>query len=290
VSRRRLLGLGAVGGGLVAAAAAGVESGLLPGRSRVYAELGLNGSPGRLPDGPGAVLVSGSFASAARRTEVGWSVAYPSGAVAGDALPVVVALHGRFDDHTALFGDHLGLDRFLAADPGLRFAVAAVDGGDTYWHPRSSGEDAGAMVLDEFLPLLASRGLLTDRLGFYGYSMGGYGALRLAGVLGRDRVAAVVAVSAALWTSAGATAPGAFDDADDFRTHSVMHQQDRLAGVPVRLDCGRGDSFCAAVTRYRSGFPSDAAPAGGVQRGGHDVGYWRRLAPVELRFLASHLT
>ena len=39
------------------------------------------------------------------------------------------------------------------------------------------------MVLHEFLPLLdAARGLdVTDRIGLLGWSMGGYGALRLAG-------------------------------------------------------------------------------------------------------------
>ncbi len=52
---------------------------------------------------------------------------------------------------------HLGLDRFLAA--GVRaglppLAIASVDGGTTYWHRRQDGEDAGAMVLEEFVPLL----------------------------------------------------------------------------------------------------------------------------------------
>ena len=32
------------------------------------------------------------------------------------------------------------------------FAVVGVDGGNTYWHKRASGEDSGAMVLNELLP------------------------------------------------------------------------------------------------------------------------------------------
>ena len=53
------------------------------------------------------------------------------------------------------------------------------------------------MLTDEFVPLLADHGLVTTAIGLYGFSMGGYGALRLAGILGPARVAAVVAVSAA---------------------------------------------------------------------------------------------
>ena len=146
------------------------------------------------------------------------------------------------------------------------------------------------MVVEEFLPLLAERGLRTERIGLYGFSMGGYGALRLAGLLGAPRVAAVVAVSAALWESAGDTAPGAFDDAADFAAHDVMGRQDDLHGTAVRLDCGRGDSFAPAVRRYRAGFDRRDEPAGGLQPGGHDEGYWRRVAPAGLAFLGRHLT
>ena len=132
------------------------------------------------------------------------------------------------------------------------------------------------MITDEFLPLLAERGLATERIGLYGFSMGGYGALRLAGLLGPDRVAAVVAVSAALFVSAADSAPGAFDDAEDFAANDVMHRQSQLTGIPVRVDCGDGDSFKPAVKRYRNGFPENETPVGGFQAGAHDEDYWRR--------------
>src|SRR3954447_10669133 len=112
----------------------------------------------------------------------------------------MVCLHGLGGDHTTAV-DELGIDRFLVAavDAGVRpFAVATADGGTTYWHPRPNGEDAGAMVVDELLPLLAAHGLDTTRLAFQSWSMGGYGALRLAGVVGSGRVRAVAALSAAL--------------------------------------------------------------------------------------------
>ncbi|HLN78886.1 MAG TPA: alpha/beta hydrolase, partial [Nocardioidaceae bacterium] len=57
-----------------------------------------------------------------------------------------------------------------------------------------------------------------------------------------------------------------------------------LDGIPVRIDCGEGDPFYAATHDYVAGF--DVPPAGGFQPGDHDVGYWRRMAPHQLRFLA----
>ena len=99
--------------------------------------------------------------------------------------------------------------------------MVAVDGGGSYWHKRASGEDSGAMVLDELIPMLAAQGLDTSRVGFLGWSMGGYGALLLGARLGPARTAAICAVSPALWTSSGAAAPGAFDGADDYAANSV---------------------------------------------------------------------
>lgn len=286
--RQLLLGGGATAAGVIALPAAGVETDVLPGRVRLHSALGLNGAPAD-PPAADARLVSGRFDSSARGTTVGWTIAYPPEHRDGDRLPVLVALHGRFVDHTSLFGDRIGLDHYLAADKTLRFAIAAADGGDTYWHPRRSGEDAAAMITDEFLPLLAERGLATERIGLYGFSMGGYGALRLAGSLGADRVAAVVAVSAALFPSAATSAAGAFDDAEDFAANDVMQRQAELADIPVRLDCGDGDPFKPSVKAYRVGFPADDRPAGGFQPGAHDEDYWRRMAPAELSFVGAHL-
>jgi len=213
----------------------------------------------------------------------------PYGSDTGSSLPVAVVLHGRGGDHTSAFDDgYLGLDRFLAQAVGAGsapYAMASVDGGETYWHRRADGEDAGAMVVDELLPLLAEHGLDVGRLAFLGWSMGGYGALRLAGLLGRERVAAAAAMSPALWHRFADTAPGAFDDAADFAGVTVFGRQQQLDGVRVRVDCGEGDPFYAADRDYVEGFR--ARPAGGFQRGGHDAGYWRRVAPHHVRFIAA---
>lgn len=59
--------------------------------------------------------------------------------------------------------------------------------GGSYWHKRASGEDSGAMVLSELIPLLDTHNLDTSRVAFLGWSMGGYGALLLGGRLGPAR-------------------------------------------------------------------------------------------------------
>lgn len=287
VSRRALLtGAGLVGTGLLAAAV-GIDQGVLPGRSWLYRHFGPDGPPGVVPAVAPGRTVSGSFASAARLGErCGWALAFPPGS--GRDLPVAVVLHGRGADHASAFDPgYLGLDRFLAAAvaAGARpFALASVDGGESYWHARDSGEDAGAMVVDEFLPLLADQGVDVRRIGFLGWSMGGYGALSLAGRLGRDRVAGVAAESPALWHDFDDSAPGAFDSAQDFAEATVFGREAALDGIPLRIDCGEGDPFYAATRDYVDGLPD--RPAGGFEPGNHDVAYWRRMAPAQLRFLA----
>jgi dienelactone hydrolase len=235
-------------------------------------------------------MVGGSFLSRARRgARCSWAISYPPGA--SGRMPVVVVLHGRGADHASAFGTYIALDRFQAlavAGGAAPFAVASVDGGDTYWHRRASGEDAGAMVLDDLLPLLGRRGLDIRRIGLLGWSMGGYGALLLAGRLGPGRVAAVVAESPALWHRAADSAPGAFDDAADFRAHTVFGHERQMSGIPVRVECGTGDPFYPAARDYVDAL--SPRPAGGFQPGGHDPGYWRRMAPQQLAFLAAHLS
>ena len=188
LSRRAVLGAAGALVGAGAAGAVGVETEVLPGRSWIYQHLHIDGAGGVVPDVRSGKVVSGTFASKARGVEVGWSIAYPPG-MSGRRLPVAVALHGRGGHHdNAMDPDHEGLNYFLAdaVDRGLPpFAIASVDGGNTYWHDRASGDRAGTMVVSEFLPLLARHGLDTGRVGFIGWSMGGFGAyLLISGLIG----------------------------------------------------------------------------------------------------------
>jgi hypothetical protein len=119
LSRRSLL-LGTAGGVIAAGMGAGaaVDEGLLPGRSTLHRLLHLQGRPGAIPDVTPGQMISGTFTSQARAgASCGYSISYPPGAAT--KLPVLVVLHGRGGDHTQAFGNHLGLDRFLAQTVGL---------------------------------------------------------------------------------------------------------------------------------------------------------------------------
>lgn len=235
--------------------------------------------------------VDGRFRSPAMGGgEVGWALRYPPGSGPGDHLPVVVSLHARSASHRTAFtalGMGTALDR-LARDGAAPFVLATVDGGDHgYWHEREDGTDAGSMVVDEFVPMLARRGVDTTRLALHGWSMGGYGALLLAGRR-RLTVKAVAVASPALFTEAGHTPPGAFDGPQDYHRNDVYGRPDLLGGMPLRVDCGRSDPFYAAtrdfVGRVRP------APVATFGAGGHDAAYWRSVAPAELAFLGRHVT
>ncbi len=230
--------------------------------------------------------VTGSFVSAARGgVTTNWAIARPPGQTG--ALRPVIALHGKGQDAAGVMagGVEQGLAQAVAA--GIPpFAVVAVDGGGSYWHSRTSGEDSGAMVLDELIPMLGEQGLDTSRVGFLGWSMGGYGALLLGSRLGPTRTAAICAVSPALWTSSGATAPGAFDGADDYAANNVWGLPN-LASIPIRMDCGNGDPFYAATKQFVAQLPSP--PSGGFSPGGHDGQFWSSQLPAEIAWMAPLL-
>jgi dienelactone hydrolase len=278
------------GAAAVAVGTAGVlvEEEVLPGKYRLRRALGMTGASGRIPDVTPGRVISGTFVSRHRLgASVGWSIIYPG--PRPERLPVMLSLHGIGGDHTTAITD-LGLDRFLpaAADAGVPpFAIATVDGGTTYYHPRPQGEDAGAMVLDELLPLLTERGLDTRRLAFQGWSMGGYGSLRLAPIVGLPRVRAVAALSPALWTNPDDASASGFADAAEYERYSVMGHQRELDGIPVRVDCGREDPFYDADRAYVDGF--DRPVTATFEDGAHDDAYWTRMVPAQLAFAGRRL-
>lgn len=228
---------------------------------------------------------SGTFVSAARGgVETNWIIARPPGQTA--PLRPVIALHCK--DGDAAWVMDLGVEEELAkltAAGRPPFAVVAVDGGNTYWRPHSSGEDSGAMVLTELIPMLADKGIDTSRVGFMGWSMGGYGAMLLGTRLGPARTAGICAISPAIYVTYFGAPAGAFDSVDDWRTNSAFSLAPRLAPIPLRVDCGTGDSFYYATRSFVGQL--NPPPAGGFSPGGHDVSYWRGQLPAELAWLAS---
>jgi pimeloyl-ACP methyl ester carboxylesterase len=212
--------------------------------------------------------------------EVRWEVALPGGR--GAPGPLVVVLHGKGGTASSAF-DALHLDDHVTAT-GL--AIASVDGGDGYWHARRTGVDPGAMVVDDFLPLVRRLTGYRGRVAFLGWSMGGYGSLLLASQLGPEVVGAVVAESAALWTAPGASASGAFDDREDYDAHDVFARTATLSQIPVRLDCGRDDRFVTANRAFAKALPSAELT---VDAGGHTTSYWRVHARRQLEWISAAL-
>lgn len=255
----------AVGGGGVL-----VERGYLPGRSRAYETLGLNGDAAPVPDIEAGPQHGGTFSSSHQAgREVGWAVSYPPGSAPGDALPVALALHASQGTHRTIIDGGMYIDRFLAlaVEEGVpRFVVAAVDGGPS-WLPRGS-IDTGRTVTDELVPLLADLGLDTGRLAFLGWSAGGLGALVLGATTPQVR-------------AVGVTSP-ALSDGD-----AAFDARDAYQAISLRVDCGRGDPFYFAVKNFVAGL--DPSPAGAFNDGGHTHGYWRRMAPEQLRFVGEAL-
>lgn len=292
LSRRAILRLGV---GAAAGAAGAYALGSTPGGPAVTAapvEMTGVGAPlaPPLPLEPAPTAaptyVTGSFVSAARGgVATNWAIARPPGQTS--PLRPVIALHGKGQDAAGVMagGVEQGLAQAVAA--GIApFAVVAVDGGGSYWHQRASGENSGAMVLDELIPMLSEQGLDTSRVGFLGWSMGGYGALLLGSRLGPARTAAICAVSPALWTSAGATAAGAFDGAQDYAANSVWGLPD-LGSIPIRIDCGDSDPFYSATKQFIAQLPTP--PAGGFSPGGHDGAFWSSQLPAEIAWMAPIL-
>ncbi len=241
----------------------------------------------------GMRVIYRSFHSRVLGGEVAYGVVWPAGVAPGTHLPVVFGLPGRGGGPASVLG-------FLApyltevVHGGARpFALASVDGGQSYWHRRASGEDRMAMLTAEFVPLCERRyhlgGSRARRAGM-GWSMGGYGVL-LAAETYPGLFSSVVATSPAIWPTYEAMMEGprdAFDSAADFAAHDVIGHAARLAGTPLLVECGTKDPFYPYVRDLCA-----VLPAGARERflpgGGHDFRSWSKFEPAALRFVAQHL-
>src|SRR5262249_50870242 len=197
------------------------------------------------PRAPG----TGTFRSAARRREVDFAISYPPGYADGAHLPVCLALHGYGSDPRSVLnaGDYAQFVAGAVRDGAAPFALAAVDGGNGYWHPHH-GDDPLDMLVAEFLPLLASRGLNTNRVALAGGSMGGYGAL-LCALTYRTRFRLVVATSPAIshsYADARRARPAAYDSPQEWSRYDLTARAAEFGGLPIRIAIGTGDPFVDA--------------------------------------------
>lgn len=212
------------------------------------------------------------------------SAVVPSGAPRRGA-PLLLLLHGRGTDQHALASGALfdALHDLRSRAP----VVVLVDGGDhSYFHDRRSGR-WGTYLLRDVLPAAIDR-LRADRrrVAIGGISMGGFGALEAARAR-PGRFCAVGGHSAAVFSSAGATAAGAFDDGADFARHDLLSaaRPGLFGATRVRLGAGDADPFRPALRTLaaRLGVPLHGGP------GGHDSAYWERETSRYLRFYADAL-
>jgi enterochelin esterase-like enzyme len=292
VTRRRfLITGGVVVAGLAVAGALGWRSWIV--RDSWYRLSGAYGEAGTPPPSYQVTYEAGTLPSTHLAEPADYGIAYPPGVAGGSdgggaAMPVLICLPGRGRSPGEVLQGRLRLGDYVADGIEKRgvtpFVVAAVQASDTYWHPRAAGDDAMAMLFDEFIPFLRDRRGLTGPLAIMGWSMGGYGALRAA-ELHPQQFCGVCGVSAALWRSYEDGVGDAFDSAADYARNDVYADADKLASSLVRLDCGRQDPFYEANLAFTEVLPEP--PAGGFESGGHNDDYWSRVAPAEIDWIGS---
>jgi S-formylglutathione hydrolase FrmB len=218
------------------------------------------------------------------------TVVVPANRPAGKR-PLLVFLHGRSGNN----GSELD-DAFFSALGSLGTdapIVAFPYGGDSsYWHDRDDGAWE-RYVTREVIPAVVKRfGADPRRVAIGGISMGGFGAYDIAR-LNPGRFCAVGGHSPALWRSGGETAPGAFDDAEDFDRHDVIAaaraNPSGFAGrARLWLDAGASDPFQPGDQAMREAL-GPRLQAHLSWPGGHDDGYWNAHWPRYARFYARAL-
>lgn len=224
------------------------------------------------------------------------TVVVPPGSAPRRPRPLLVFLHGRGGDDESELGTQPMFTTLRQL--GSRAPVVAFpDGGDhSYWHDRADGA-WGRYVTGEVIPQVTRR-FHTDprRVAIGGISMGGFGALELAERT-PGRWCAVGAHSPALWQSAGETAEGAFDDAEDFAAHDVIATAASpkgaaaLAAQPLWIDAGDEDPFLPGDQALVDALhvAGDANVQLDTKPGGHDGDYWSSRWKEYLTFYADAL-
>jgi len=268
VSRRGLI-IGAAGvGGVVAAGAAGYA--LAPVRVKRF--FGIR-PDFFVPDAPEGQVRLETVWSKARGMDVDLFTAVPDGYGDGAGLPVVVILHGG--SARAEGFQEFGFGRFLTQavlDGAQPFVLAGADGGLLRWEPDpASSDDPQAMVVREMPRWLSERGFDVDRRALWGWSMGGYGCLRLA-------------ETQPGWASAVAAFSPAVNAGD-----AVFADVDRLADLPLGLWCGTDDGFYPAVQDLVSALPTEPVVVEYTEGEAHTRTFWSDQTLEAFAFLAAHL-
>lgn len=262
LTKRRFLELGS--GALVAGAGGLVSLSGCGGRAEGPADWDIPAVP------RGEVRIE-PVRSERRGRTVDLYTAVPAGFGRGVGLPVCLVLHGasgRPADYPAF-----GFAEFLTAAARAGhppFVLAGADGGALSWSP-SDGDDPQAMLVEEMPRWLRDRGFDASRLVAWGWSMGGYGALRLAEVAPR-------------WLRAVAAFSPAVDPGDVVHTDATQ-----LAGTPLGVWCGTEDPFYEGVRSLLDRLPEPVAAGSFAPGQDHTRTYWSSITQDAFGFLADHL-
>jgi enterochelin esterase-like enzyme len=266
VTRRTLMLGGASAAGLAVAGA--LAAPLVP--DRVLRSVGLGPEP-YVPDAPEGQIRLETVWSQARGRDVQLFSAVPAGYGEGAGLPVVVILHGA--SATPADYQDFGLGKFLTASVEAGsppFVLAGADGGVLKWEPQPDGDDPQRMVLEEMPDWLAARGFAWTRRAVWGWSMGGYGALRLAQVQPG-------------WAKATAAFSPAVMEGDSV-FQDVGALEDQLLGIW----CGTDDMFVDAVHQLVDLLPTPPAVSS-FGPGAHTRLYWNDHTLDAFAFLAAQI-
>lgn len=246
------------------------------------------------PISTGPTLTTGVLHSTATGQDHEWAIWYPSGADQSSNLPVVIVLHGLGDTIDAVQELGYTTQATTVIKAGAApFALAAVNGSDLFWQKVGS-QDAGAMVAKEFVGVLNDNGLDTSRMALTGWSMGGWGTLRLAEDELHGKLRAVAAISTPCYPDYKFV-PGPYQEVLSrklFETGNFYTHPNRLTDLPIFLACGTDDPFEVGNENFviiLDSEPGVLQPTREFGPGGHDADYWRSVAAAQFAFLSEHL-
>lgn len=245
-------------------------------------------------DSHGAAVSRMTVPSKAVGRDLDVGVVEPAGSAGNVARrPLLVFLHGRSGTVDTYLEDEAFFTALATLGPRAPVVAFPEDDGDSYWHDRETG-DWGSYVVDEAIPQVVRRfGLDPRRIAIGGISMGGFGAYDLA-LQNPGRFCAVGGHSPALWLRAEDTAPGAFDDAEDFERNDVIAtiraDPGAFGPIPIWNDAGDEDPFLISDVALDETLEAAGADlTTHTWPGRHEHDYWDRHWNAYLRFYAAAL-
>ncbi|WP_436501141.1 alpha/beta hydrolase [Actinokineospora sp. HUAS TT18] len=233
---------------------------------------------------PPRPVVTQQVQSAARGRSVELVIMRPEGVDQAE-LPVCLALHGRGASAQSFV--ELGVPAMLTAAVAQGvppFAVAALDGGDSYWVAADPADDPQRMLAEEVPGWLTAAGLKPPSA-VMGISMGGYGALNYARAV--PGLGAVVAISPALFASWNdARVRNVFSGRAQWEATEPLRHTESLKKDALAVWCGSGDPFAPVARQLIAKVKPETAVIG---PGAHDVAYWTKILPDVLAFVGSRV-